>query len=189
MNCQAEIIVEQHADALYVPVQAVLRIGAEPTVYLRESDGFEPRPIEIGLDNNSMVHVLTGLEPGEEVLLTPPLEAEAEAAEPELAAAHVEPSEELPTTDAQPGPPAEAPADAEHRPERGPERSGAMFGNMTPEQREEMRRRFQNMSPEEREAMMRRRMENMSPEQREEFERRRRERRSRGDDERRGGSE
>lgn len=189
MNCQAEIIVEQHADALYVPVQAVLRIGAEPTVYLRERDGFEPRPVEIGLDNNSMVHVLAGLEPGQEVLLTPPLEAKAEAAEVEVAAAPIEPPSELPTVDAQPGPPEEAPPTAEHRSERGPDRGGSAFGNMTPEQREEMRRRFQNMSPEEREAMMRRRMENMSPEQREEYERRRQERRSRGDDERRGGSE
>ena len=64
-----------------------------------------------------------------------------------------------------------------------------MFGDMTPEQREEMRRRFQDMSAEEREEMMRQRMENMTPEQREEFERRRRERRSRGDNQRRGGSE
>ena len=61
---------------------------------------------------------------------------------------------------------------------------------MTPEQREEMRNRFQNMTPEEREAAMRRRMESMTPEQREEFERRRRERQSGGEGgRRRGGNE
>ena len=31
------------------------------------------RHIETGLDNNRFVHVLSGLEPGEEVMLTPPL--------------------------------------------------------------------------------------------------------------------
>ena len=189
MNCQAEIIVEQHADALYVPVQAVVRIGAEPTVYLRDRDGFEPQPIEIGLDNNSMVHVLAGLQPGQEVLLTPPLDAEAEAEEPEPAVARMEHPGGSSSPATQPTPHEAAPPTAERRPERGGDRGGAMFGDMTPEQREEMRKRFQNMSAEEREAMMRQRMENMTPEQREEFERRRRERRSRGDNERRGGSE
>ena len=194
MNCQAEIIVEQHADALYVPVQAVVRIGAEPTVYLRDRDGFEPQPIEIGLDNNSMVHVLSGLETGQEVLLTPPLDAEAEAEEPQLAAVQMEPPDESSSPATQPAPHEEAPqAAADRGPDRdggrGADRRGGMFGDMTPEQREEMRKRFQNMSPEEREEMMRRRMENMTPEQREEFERRRRERQSGGAGDRRGGGE
>jgi len=193
MNCQAEIIVEQHADALYVPVQAVLRIGGEPTVYLREGNDFAPVPIKIGLDNNSMVHVLAGLEPGQEVMLTPPLDAEAEAQEPQLAVVQMEPPGGTLSPATQPTPHEEAPQAAERSPDRdggrGADRGGAMFGDMTPEQREEMRKRFQNMSPEEREEMTRRRMENMTPEQREESERRRRERRSRGDDDRRGGSE
>ncbi len=174
MNCQAEIVVEQHADALYVPVQAVLRIGGQPTAYVRAGGGFEPRPIEIGLDNNSMVHVLAGLEPGQEVLLTPPLDARAEAEESQLVA-HPDSPGELPATATQPAPPGSdrAAQTAERRPERGADRDGSRFGDMTPEQREEMRKRFQNMSPEERA----------------EFERRRRERQSGGDGERRGGSE
>ena len=44
---------------------------------------------------------------------------------------------------------------------------------MTPEQREQMRKRYQEMSPEEREEMTRQRMESVTPEQREEFQRRR----------------
>lgn len=181
MSCRAEIIVEQHAEALYVPVQAVLRIGGEPTVYVRERAGFEPQPIRIGLDNNSMVHVLAGLEPEQEVLLTPPLEAKAEAEERQLAATPVEDLDAAPSPDAQPAPPDEAaPADA-RRPEHEGDAGGPGLGDMTPEQREEARKRFQNMSPEEREALMRKRLENMSPEEREEFMRRRRERESGGD--------
>ena len=34
-----------------------------------------PRPVEIGLDNNRMVHIISGLEQGELVLLAPPLKS------------------------------------------------------------------------------------------------------------------
>ncbi len=183
MNCQAEIIVEQYTDALYVPVQAVTRIGRDPTVYLRGRNGFEPHAIQIGLDNNSVVHVLAGLEPGQEVSLTPPLEDKREGGEPQVAVAQTPQPDGTPAPSAarQPEPP-EKEAESSDRPQyREGERSGPAFGDMTPEQREEARKRFQNMSPEEREAMMRARMERMSPEEREEFMRRRRERQSGGD--------
>ena len=32
MSCQAEIIIEQYDDVVYIPVQAVLRVGGETTV-------------------------------------------------------------------------------------------------------------------------------------------------------------
>ena len=75
MNCKAEIIVEQHEDALYIPVQAVLRVDGKPTVYVVSNGVIEPRTVEIGLDNNVWIHVMGGLEEGEEVLLEPPLDA------------------------------------------------------------------------------------------------------------------
>jgi HlyD family secretion protein len=75
MSCQAEIIFEHYEDAVYIPVQAVLRVKGEPTVYVVDGDKIVPRKIEIGLDNNRMIRVIKGLEEGEVVLLTPPLEA------------------------------------------------------------------------------------------------------------------
>jgi HlyD family secretion protein len=75
MSCRAEIFVERYESALYVPVQCVVRIAGEPTVYVRSAEELEARPIRIGLDNNRMVHVLEGLEEGESVLLNPPLGA------------------------------------------------------------------------------------------------------------------
>ncbi len=81
MSCQAEIIVEQFADALYVPLQAVLRVAGEPTVYVARGDDFLPQTVEVGLDNNRMVQILAGLNAGDLVLLTPPLN-EAAVAEP-----------------------------------------------------------------------------------------------------------
>lgn len=75
MGCQAEIIVQQYKDAVSVPIQAVTRIGHEPAVYVQVGNSFEPRIVKTGLDNNKMIHVIEGLEAGEVVLLSPPLKS------------------------------------------------------------------------------------------------------------------
>ncbi len=77
MNCRAEIIVKEYDDAVYVPIQAVVRVGGRPTVFLHQGDEFVPHPVEIGLDNNRMVHITEGLEEGQHVLLSPPLDVSA----------------------------------------------------------------------------------------------------------------
>jgi HlyD family secretion protein len=49
MSCQAEIIVEQHKEAIYVPLQAVIRVGNEPTVYVKNCKNLcENRKTRIG---------------------------------------------------------------------------------------------------------------------------------------------
>ncbi|GAG03173.1 unnamed protein product, partial [marine sediment metagenome] len=73
MSCKAEIIIEQYDDAIYVPVQAVLRVKGSPTVYVVKGKTYEPCKVRIGLDNNRMVHITSGLKEGEFVLLAPPL--------------------------------------------------------------------------------------------------------------------
>lgn len=78
MSCRASIVIKQYEDVVYIPVQAVVRIGKQPTAYVFNDGKTEPRKVEIGLDNNRMVQVISGLEPGEKVILTPPL-APAEA--------------------------------------------------------------------------------------------------------------
>jgi HlyD family secretion protein len=76
MNCKAEIIVEQYADALYVPLQTVRRVGGQPTVWVLREDGtVEERQVEAGLDNNSVLRIAAGLQEGEFVLLDPPVKA------------------------------------------------------------------------------------------------------------------
>jgi HlyD family secretion protein len=76
MNCRTEIIVEQYADALYVPIQTVQQVDGQPTVYVLGDDGsIVERPVEIGLDNNRVVQIARGLQEGEQVLLTPPQKA------------------------------------------------------------------------------------------------------------------
>jgi HlyD family secretion protein len=94
MTCRAEVLVEQYDDALYVPVHCVVRIGDQPTVYVVEEGRLVRRAVEVGLDNNRMVRVLSGLSEGELVALAPPLdeaEARPEGARPPQAESPDEP--------------------------------------------------------------------------------------------------
>jgi HlyD family secretion protein len=77
MNCTVEIVAAHYEKTLYVPVQAVVRHGMEPNVYVRSVAGFQPRPVELGLDNNRLVRIVKGLSAGEIVSLAPPLQAAA----------------------------------------------------------------------------------------------------------------
>jgi HlyD family secretion protein len=132
MSCKAEIIIEEYGDVIYIPVQAVLRIGGEPTVYVQSGRGFEPRKVEIGLDNNRMIRIIGGLQVGEVVLLTPPLApATVEQRGSDRAVSE------------------EQKADAEKIGEERPK----LEGEPSPEQRQRMRERFENMSDEEKEKM------------------------------------
>ena len=194
MSCKAEIIVAQYQDVVYIPVQAVLRVGGEPTVYVATEKDFEPRTVVIGLDNNRMVHIISGLDGGEVVLLTPPLKpgtlepTTAVAAEPNAAEGATDAIErrvrtqldevngtgapgrmrEQETGD-RPGQdfgPAGEVRDAE--PDTGGRRRPSGFSDLSPEEIQKMRERFQNMSPEERRKemeKMRQRFEDIPPEQ------------------------
>jgi HlyD family secretion protein len=73
MSCNAEIIVKRMDDVTYVPLQAVVRVNGQPRVYLPGADGPQPRDVEVGLDNNKMVRITSGLSEGESVILTPPI--------------------------------------------------------------------------------------------------------------------
>jgi HlyD family secretion protein len=163
MSCKAEIIIEEYDDAIYIPVQAVLRVGGEPTVYVQGGGEFEPRKVEIGLDNNRMIRITGGLQTGEVVLLTPPLapatvEQGAERAISETPAAEVGTEQKA------------RPIGGEGVREPGTEKveqerpkTGVAS---TPEQRQKMREKFENMSEEEK-AKMKERFDNMSDEEKE----------------------
>lgn len=73
MSCRAEIVVAHYDEALYVPLQSVLRVDGVPTAYVWNGKAGEPRPVKIGLDNGRVVRVLEGLAEGEQVMMTPPL--------------------------------------------------------------------------------------------------------------------
>ncbi|MBW1916010.1 MAG: hypothetical protein JRI86_13925, partial [Deltaproteobacteria bacterium] len=53
-------------------------VEGAPTAYVAHGKDYEPRNLELGLDNNMMVHVLNGLKPGEDVMLMPPVSTSKE---------------------------------------------------------------------------------------------------------------
>ncbi|MBQ7667618.1 MAG: HlyD family efflux transporter periplasmic adaptor subunit [Kiritimatiellae bacterium] len=83
MGCRVSIRLAEYEDAVSVPVQCVVREGGEAFVWVKAKGGTDKRRVETGLDNNRFVHILSGLEGGEEVSLVPPLGASApESANP-----------------------------------------------------------------------------------------------------------
>jgi HlyD family secretion protein len=72
MSCSVEILTEDIADALYVPLQAVLFDGSETIAFVSKGEQHERRTVKIGRSNDKWVEVLAGLVEGEEVLLSPP---------------------------------------------------------------------------------------------------------------------
>jgi len=73
MSCDVELIKEAYEDALYVPVQCVVRVEGVPRVYVKDDGEWVPRIVRVGLDNNRMIHVLEGVRACEEVMLAPPV--------------------------------------------------------------------------------------------------------------------
>ena len=74
MSCKVEIVVAEFKDAIYVPITAVIRVEGKHTVYVVQPDGtLEERKVEVGLDNNIMIQIVSGLSDGEVVSMSPPL--------------------------------------------------------------------------------------------------------------------
>ncbi len=170
MNCQAEIMVEHLEDAVYVPVQSIYSVKGVTTAFLKHRSGVEQRTVVIGNDDNQMVHILEGLEVGEEVLLAPPLGLAASVSDSTSAdggaGGFVAPDESKVRTQQPQNALIESDA-AGDRP-----RFGGEGADMSDDEGNRRRERFMNMSEEERSAMMQERMKDMTPEQQEEMKRR-----------------
>jgi hypothetical protein len=200
MSCKAEIIVKEYKDVVYIPLQTVLRVGGQPTVFVVKDGVIEERKVEIGLDNNSMIAVVSGLAQGEVVLMTPPLKAAAlepgERISDSNDATARRISEKLQAADEQVRQPSGMPSQGMQTPQEAPGQQGTpgagqagqgfqmpsaeqiqKFQNATPEERQKMmEERMKNMTPEERERMeqMRQRFQNMTPEEQQQMRQQRR---------------
>jgi len=165
MSCKVEIIVEQYENVVYVPVQTVLRVGGESTVFVVKDGSIEERKVKVGLDNRRMIRIVSGLSEGEHVLMAPPLKSATIEPGSEMTGIGLSGSgddlkqrisERLGETNGTevrrpPVMPSEGVGPGQGRP-------GGREGleSLTPEQREQMRKRFENMTPEEREKMRQR---------------------------------
>ena len=70
-TAEVEIVVADLASVISVPVAAVIEQKGQYVCAVRTADGFERRPVEIGLSNDKVVEVKQGLTPGDTVFLYP----------------------------------------------------------------------------------------------------------------------
>jgi HlyD family secretion protein len=55
-----------------------VRIDDGAYVYVQNGSDWVLRKVEVGLDNNRMIHILKGVEPGEVIMTAPPVQEEKE---------------------------------------------------------------------------------------------------------------
>jgi cobalt-zinc-cadmium efflux system membrane fusion protein len=61
----ARILTDSDPVALLVPKSALQTVEDRTVVFVRDEDGFEPRPVRIGRENATQVEILSGLEAGQ----------------------------------------------------------------------------------------------------------------------------
>lgn len=77
MSAQTEIIIQQLADVVQIPLQAVYPDNGQQVCYVTRATGYERRVIETGEFNDSLIVVKSGLKEGESVLLRAPIQSGA----------------------------------------------------------------------------------------------------------------
>ena len=76
MSCDVELVKHSYDKVLYCPMQCVTRIEGVPHVYVQKDGQWTPRRVEVGLDNNRMMHIVSGVSAGDVVMLAPPVKEE-----------------------------------------------------------------------------------------------------------------
>jgi len=72
MSCSVEIFVDELADVVQVPVQAIFLDAGSPIVFLSRGGGYDKRPVEVGQNNGKWVEILSGVDAGDVVAMAPP---------------------------------------------------------------------------------------------------------------------
>ena len=72
-SCNAEIVLKEFDNVIYIPDQCVQIFEDQPFVFVLTKSGPEKRVVDTGLSNQIMVVIKSGVQVGEKVLLAPPL--------------------------------------------------------------------------------------------------------------------
>lgn len=75
-SAKAEIVITNISNTLSVPIQAVTTLKGRQVVYVQRGRGTEPRSVELGLFNTTLIEVTKGLKEGEKVMLSPPFDTQ-----------------------------------------------------------------------------------------------------------------
>jgi hypothetical protein len=73
MTSSISITTNRTENALAVPARAVRRIGRNQTVQVQTPNGPEQRTVTTGATNGTVIQILSGLQDGDAVLVTPPV--------------------------------------------------------------------------------------------------------------------
>jgi HlyD family secretion protein len=68
----ADVTVERKENVVRIPLEAVFPDSGKPTVFVREKGRFVRRPVELGMESNTHVEVVSGLKGGEDVAIETP---------------------------------------------------------------------------------------------------------------------
>jgi HlyD family secretion protein len=72
LSAYADVQVGKADNAVLAPLQAVQMDNGKPVVFVKQGEGFEKRPVQLGLSNAIQVAVLSGLSAGEVIALQKP---------------------------------------------------------------------------------------------------------------------
>lgn len=92
VSARAEIIVTNIPNCLTVPIQAVTTLKGNTVVFVKNNGKAMPVPVEVGLFNTKYIQIVSGLNDGDLVLLSPPFDAQ----EKDLGGAIIRQGDELP---------------------------------------------------------------------------------------------
>jgi len=70
MFAQVKIITQQKDNALTVPKEALLNRSGQTVLFVLKGDAVQMRPVKVGITGNSTAEILSGLDPGEEVVVS-----------------------------------------------------------------------------------------------------------------------
>ena len=76
VSARAEIIITNVPNALTVPIQAITSLKGETVAYVRKGSGSVPTVVVVGMFNTKFIEVVSGLSEGDQILLSPPYDAE-----------------------------------------------------------------------------------------------------------------
>ena len=107
MSCDVELVKHSYDKVLYCPMQCVTRIDGVPHVYVQKDGQWAPRAVEVGLDNNRMMHIISGVSVGDVVMLAPPVKEEKN--KPLTESAEKPPPDDKPPADDKPPLPGKVP--------------------------------------------------------------------------------
>ncbi len=75
VSANTEIVITNIPQALTVPIQAVTTVKGQQVVYAARGRSSQPIPVEVGLFNSKFIQITNGLQEGDRILLSPPLES------------------------------------------------------------------------------------------------------------------